>query len=74
MIDGTATESYFKGVEYNGYLIKLTRDHYLYEVHTLNGKPTPRVLTSKFTGIERTKRAIDDYNENKKVNETTSTS
>ncbi|WP_143278075.1 hypothetical protein [Bradyrhizobium sp. UFLA03-84] len=71
MIDGIPTQSYFHGVDYGGYKIVLEREYYFFKIEPLGKTPVPRALTSKFTTIERVKKAIDDYNLLKQTDETT---
>lgn len=53
--------AYLEGVEYRGFKIVQTREHFLYEIQSLGDSPIPHKLTGKYTNISLLKDTIDTY-------------
>ena len=68
MISDDNPSVYLRGVPYRGYKIIQTRDHFLFEVQSLDGNPVPHKLTSKFTAVGLVQRTIDDFLESNNEN------
>lgn len=53
--------AYLEGVEYRGFKIVQTREHFLYEIQSLGDQAVPRTLTGKYTNLGLVRGSIDEF-------------